>query len=127
MAERFLEQCRSNPAVVKRLRENPELVDSVVEIYKRARIERLLAMRNVGGMGGNHGGPQLALYSKMFGARFISHMARVLGPCAYTDDPGWALADGMFEVGQRSGICLAPGGTPEAYKIGISRSLRIGR
>ncbi len=127
MAEKFIEQCRSNPVVLKRLHENPELVHSVVEIYKNTQIERLLAMRNVAGMGGNHGGPQLALFSKMFGATFISHMARVLGPYAHTDDLEWGLADGMFEVGQRCGICLAPGGTPEAYKIGISRSLRIGR
>lgn len=127
MAEKFLEYCRTNPMLIKRLRENPELTESVVKIYKHAQIERLFTMRNISGLGGNHGGQQLALYSKMFGAEFISHMSRVLGPYAYTDDPECVLADGMFEVGQRCGICLAPGGTPEAYKIGISRSLRIGR
>jgi len=127
MAEKFLKQCRDNPAVSKRINENPELIDSVVEIYMGAQIERLFTMRNIGGMGGAYGGPHLALYSKMFGTRFTPHMARVLGPYVYTDDTEWGLDDGIFEVGQRSGICLAPGGTPEAYKIGISRALRIGR
>jgi hypothetical protein len=37
------------------------------------------------------------------------------------------LEDEIFEVGERSGICTAPGGTPEALKIVISRALRIGR
>ena len=34
---------------------------------------------------------------------------------------------GMFEVGQRGGVCFAPAGTPEAQKIIISRALAIGR
>jgi 3-oxocholest-4-en-26-oyl-CoA dehydrogenase alpha subunit len=127
MAEKFLDVCKTNPIISGRLKQNPELVDSVVEIYIGAQIERLLNMRNADGKGGAYGGPQLALYSKMFGTAFVSHMARVLGPYAFTTDETHALGEGIFEVGQRSGICLAPGGTPEAYKIGISRALRIGR
>ena len=127
MAEKFLKQCRENPLISSRLKENPELIDSVVEIYIGAQIERLLNMRNADGKGGAYGGPQHALFSKMFGTRFVSHMARVLGPFAFTDDDEWGLEGGLFETGQRSGICLAPGGTPEAYKIGISRALSIGR
>lgn len=127
MARRFLAQCRENPRVARRLRENPHLLDSVVEIYIGSQIERLLSMRNACGLGGAYGGPQLTVFSKMFGTRFTPHMARVLGPCAFADDPTWGLEDGFFEVGERSGICLAPGGTPEALKIGISRALSIGR
>ena len=127
MAEKFLEICRTHPVISKRLKGSPELVDSVVEIYIGVQIERLLNMRNADGRGGAYGGPQLALYSKMFGTRFSTHMARVLGPYAYTHDEKYALGEGIFEVGQRCGICLAPGGTPEAYKIGISRALSIGR
>jgi len=127
MADKFFTQCKNNPIISNRLKENPELMDSVVEIYVGTQIERLFNMRNADGKGGAYGGPQLALYSKMLGTRLISHMASVLGPYAYTDDEEWGLSDGIFEVGQRCGICLAPGGTPEAYKIGISRALRIGR
>jgi len=54
-------------------------------------------------------------------------MARVLGPFALTDDDEWGLEENIFEVGERSGVCIAPGGTPEALKIVISRALRIGR
>ena len=80
-------------------------------------------------MGGAYGGPQLKLYQKMFGAKFIADMANVLGPYSFIDEDEaeWLLDDGHFEIGQRCGICLAPGGTPEAMKIIISRALAIGR
>ena len=125
--DKFLEQCKNNSNVVKRLTENPKLVDSVIDIYIGAEIERLLAIKNTGGKGGRSGGPRLQLYSKMFGARLVADMANVLGPYAFTDDAEWGLDEGIFEVSQRSGICLAPGGTPEALKIVISRALAIGR
>jgi alkylation response protein AidB-like acyl-CoA dehydrogenase len=127
VAEKFLARCKSNPNIVKRLRENPQLLDSVVNVYIGAQIERLFSMRNAAGMGGPYAGPQLAVYQKMFGARFIADMAKVLGPYALIDDAEWVLDEGIFEVGQRCGICLAPGGTPEAMKIIISRALGIGR
>jgi hypothetical protein len=66
-------------------------------------------------------------YSKMYGARIIADMAKVLGPYALTDDDEWGLDESIFEVGQRGGLCLAPGGTPEATKIIMSRLLGIGR
>ncbi len=131
MVERFLSYCKSNPNIVKRLRENPQLLDSLVDIYIGAQIERLLAIRNAwlacSGRQAPYAGPQLGLYSKMFNSRLVADMAKVLGPCAFTDDAEWSLEGGMFEVGQRAGVCFAPGGTPEAQKIIISRALGIGR
>lgn len=127
MAEKFLAQCRSNPIVMKRLRENPLLLDSVVNVYIGSQIERLFSLRNAAGKGGPYSGPQLALYQKMFGTRFIAAMGNVLGPYALADGGEWMLDDGIFEVGLRCGICLAPGGTPEAMKIIIARALAIGR
>ncbi len=129
LAEKFFAQCKSNPNIVKRLRENPQLLNSVVNIYIGEQIGRLLSIRNITGMGGAYGGPQLALHQKMFGAKFITDMANVLGPYSFIDEDEdeWLLDDGHFELGQRCGICLAPGGTPEAMKIIISRALAIGR
>ena len=127
VAEKFFAQCKNNPNIVKRLRENPHLVDSVVNIYIGVQIERLYAIRNADGKGGAYGGPQSVLYSKLFGTTFIADMAEVLGPCALADEGEWCLDEAIFEVGQRCGICLAPGGTPEAMKIIISRALAIGR
>ena len=127
IADKFMEQCRSNPYIIKRLKENPHLVDSVVNIYAFSQVERLLALRNGTGQGGAHGGPQLMVYSKLGGAQFIEDMAAVMGPYAFTDGDNWIMDEGTFEVGQRCGICLAPGGTPEAMKIIISRALGIGR
>jgi hypothetical protein len=131
MMDDFFDQCRNNPCVAGRLRENPQLLDSVASIYIDTQIERLIALRNAW-LSYSHeflpyAGPQLALFSKMFGARCIADMAKVLGPYTFTDDNEWGLAEGIFEVAQRCGICLASGGTPEALKIGISRALSIGR
>ncbi len=127
MSEKFLAQCKTDPKVKRRLKENPLLLNSVLEIYIGTQIERLWTMRNINGMGGTYGGPQLSLFSKMFGTRFVKHMAKVLGPVVYTSDSEWGLENGHFETGQRCGICLAPGGTPESYKINISRALSMGR
>ena len=126
LTERFLDQCKNNPNVVRRLRENPQLLDSVVNVYIGAEIQRLWGLRNAGRPTPG-AGPQLTLYSKMFGERLMADMAKVLGPYALTTDDEWGLEEGLFEVGQRAGVCVAPGGTPEALKIIISRSLRIGR
>lgn len=127
VAEKFLGQCRTNPVIRKRLGENPHLLDSVVNIYIGSQIERLFSMRNFAGKGGRYGGPQLAAYSKIFGTKCIADMAGVMGPSTFTDDTQWCLDEGIFEVGQRCGVCLAPGGTPEALNIGIARALTIGR
>ena len=131
VVEKFLEQCRSNPNIVKRLKENPQLLDSMVNIYVGGEIERLFSIRNAwlprSGKRAPYAGPQLQLYSKMFGARLTADMARVLGPYALTEDTEWGLDEDIFEVSERSGVCFAPAGTPEALKIIISRALRIGR
>ncbi len=129
--DEFFQQCKTNPNIARRLRENPQLLNKVVDIYIDAQIERLFSIRNAWLVLSQghlpYAGPQLALYSKMFGTRFITDMAEVLGPYAFTDDAIWGLDEGRFEVGQRSGVCVASGGTPEALKIGISRALGIGR
>jgi len=127
VVERFLEQCRSNPSVVARLKENPQLLSTVIDTYISAQIERLFSMRNAGGVGGRYAGPQLAIYQKMFAGRLIADMAKVLGPSTLTDDAQCGIEDAIFEVAQRGGVCFAPGGTPEALKIVMSRALGIGR
>ena len=54
-------------------------------------------------------------------------MADVLGPYNFTDDEQWGMGNGIFDVAQRCAVALAPGGTPEALKIGIARALSVGR
>jgi len=125
-AEKFFDQCKNNPTVSKRLKENPELLHSVVDLYIGTKIERLLAIRN-SGRPLRGGGPQLQVYTKNLGARLGAVMASVLGPIAFTDDADLELDNGIFELGERGGLCFAPAGTPEAMKIIISRGLAIGR
>jgi len=84
-------------------------------------------MRNTGGKGGRYGGPQLQMYTKVSGASVMADIARVLGPYALTNDTEWGVGEDIFEVTQRSSVCVAPAGTPEASKIIISRALAIGR
>jgi len=127
LVEKFLAQCRNNPAVKESLKNNPQLIEAVVDVYIDAQILRLFSIRNAAGKGGRYGGPQLQLHTKMAGSRLISNMAKVLGPYVLTDDVEWDMEDGIFEVGERAGLCFAPAGTPEASKIIISRGLGIGR
>lgn len=127
MGEQFLAECKTNPGLVKRLKENPQLVDKLVDSYTFFQTERVLSIRDREGLGGVHGGPELMLFVKRGGARFGGYMASIFGPYALTDDPELTLGEGIFEVGERCSICQAPSGTPEALKIIISRALAIGR
>ena len=127
LSERFFEQCRTNPGIVKRLQDNPHLVDKVVDVYLYTQTERLLSIRNSGRQGGGYGGPHMAMYQKVFGSKLGEDMAEVLGPYTFVDEGDERLDDGIFEVGQRNSIAKAPGGTPEAMKIQIARALKIGR
>jgi len=131
LVERFLAQCRDNPHIRRRIEENPMLEDTMVEAYIGAEIERLFAIRNVAlprmGQRAPYAGPQLAWHTKELGLSMTNYMACILGPYALTNDAEHGLEDRLFEVGERNGVCIAPGGTPEALKIVISRALRIGR
>jgi hypothetical protein len=67
------------------------------------------------------------LHSKISGTKITPDMAKVLGPQVFADDGPWNIDNGLFEIGQRCAVALAPGGTPESYKINISRALSMGR
>jgi len=123
----FFEMCKNNPVVKRRLKENPQLMECVIDIYTIAQIQRLWGLRNAAGVGGFYAGPQLALHSKISGTKITPDMAKVLGPQVFADDGPWNIDNSLFEIGQRCAVALAPGGTPESYKINISRALSMGR
>lgn len=128
---RFLDECKSNPNIAARLRENPQLADNVVTYYIGNEIAKLWEIRNFwlqANMKRAPGrGPQLTMFTKYLGPTLATCLTRVLGPYALIDDPVWSLQGGAYEVLVRGSSLLAPGGTPEAQKIIISRSLGIGR
>ncbi len=125
--DRLLDRCKNDPDVANRLRENPQLMSTLVDIFVDAEKQRLFSIRNAGGRGGRSGGPRLQLYGKQLGNKVIAQIAQILGPYVFTDDDQWGLDDGLYEVGQRSGVITSPAGTPEALKIVIGRGLAIGR
>jgi 3-oxocholest-4-en-26-oyl-CoA dehydrogenase alpha subunit len=131
MVDKLLDQCKNNPVIKNRLLENPLLQGDMVEAFVGGEIERLFHMRNAAlpraGKRAAYAGPQTALFTKMLGLNMTAYLSRILGPQALTNDDQLILEDGLFEVCERSGLCIAPGGTPEALKIVISRALRIGR
>ena len=73
------------------------------------------------------GGPQQMNYTKFFAARLSVDMTAILGHYSLTDSEKWWLDEAIFEVGHRGSVAMAPGGTPEAMKIVISRGLAMGR
>ena len=127
VADRLFAQCKNNPNIARRLRENPHLLDTLVDIYIGAQIERLFRIRSHGGKAGPYGGPQEFLYSKVFTAKLAAGTQEILGPYALVDNTEWCLDEGIIERGQRQAIAAAPGGTPESLKIIIARALDIGR
>jgi hypothetical protein len=106
-------------------------LESVVDIFVSSEIIRLWGLRNAwiadSGQRAPYVGPQLGLYTKVKGGELIEDLAKVLGPYTFVEDTEWSLAEDIFEVVQRAGLCFAPAGTPEAQKIIISRALAIGR
>jgi alkylation response protein AidB-like acyl-CoA dehydrogenase len=127
IVRKFIDQCRNNPAIVERLKENPLLVENAINVYIEAEKERLFGLRNAGGMGGRAGGTHAQLFTKKFSILLTNEIAKVLGPYGLTSDEELGVEDTMFEVAQRGALCLAPLGTPEVLKIVISRALAIGR
>ena len=127
IVRRFIHQCKNNPVIADRIKENPLLLESVINVYIEAEKERLFGLRNAGGMGGYAGGTHAQLFSKKFSILLTNEIAKVLGPYGLTSDEELGIEDTMFEVAQRGALCLAPLGTPEVLKIVISRALAIGR
>ncbi len=127
IVRKFMDQCRNNPVIANRIKENPLLLESVINVYIEAEKERLFGLRNAGGMGGMSGGTHAQLFSKKFSITLTNEIAKVLGPCGLTSDEKAGVEDSLFEVAQRGALCLAPLGTPEVLRIVISRALAIGR
>jgi len=131
MLPKFIEECRSNPAIAQRLKENPLLLDQLVTYYIGNQVARLWSMRNF--YYGTHSmrapgrGPQLTLFTKYFGPTAAAAVIKILGPYGTIQDEEWSPLSGGYEVLIRGSSLLAPSGTPEAQKIIMGRSLNIGR
>jgi alkylation response protein AidB-like acyl-CoA dehydrogenase len=131
VADRFINYCRTDPDMVKRLKAAPELCDSLIDVYIDAQVERLFALRNYwirhAKQQRTYEGNQYSYFRKMFGVRMAKAMMDILGPYALTNDELRGIEDGAFECHQRAGIITAPGGSAEIQKVRMARRIGIGR
>lgn len=131
VADRFISYCRTDAAMVQRLKDNPDLAETAVRVYMDAQIERLLALRTYwirhAKKERTYEGNQYSYFRKMFGVRLAAAMMDLLGPYALTSDARRGVEEGLFECHQRAGIITAPGGSAEIQKVRMARRIGIGR
>ena len=132
LLERFFSQAKSMARNGKRLTEDSDIRDLLVDAFIDSEVSRLFGLRNYWmrhtGQELSYEGPQSSYYRKVSGLRTARAMLQALGPYALTNDAEWDPSDGHMEVFQRSSIvALHPGGTAEIQKVIMARRIGIGR
>jgi alkylation response protein AidB-like acyl-CoA dehydrogenase len=132
MLERVMTYARNTTRGGRRLTEDPDVQDSLVDFYVNSQITRLLHFRNFAyraeGRQLTYEGSQAYLHQKRSALSKARAILDVMGPRALISDPEWAVEDGHIEVHQRASIVEQhPGGTAEIQRVIIARRLGIGR
>jgi alkylation response protein AidB-like acyl-CoA dehydrogenase len=133
--DRFVEwlftYCRETKRNGQPLSKDPDIQQTLVEIYIDAQVERLLGMRMwwmfSAGRPITYEGTQLALYMKLRATKLAKQMVQILGPYSLTTDPKWRPVKGRFEIFQRLSLLVHAGGTPEILKLLMARDIGIGK
>lgn len=130
--ERLLRYCQETVRDGQPLTKDPDVRDTLAEIYIKGEVTRLFGLRNFwlayAKQPHSYEGPQLSLYRKMAGLWMTGAILEALGPAALTTDEIWGSADGFLESQQRNGIvAVHPGGTADIQRVSMARRIGIGR
>jgi alkylation response protein AidB-like acyl-CoA dehydrogenase len=130
--ERLMAYCTTVRHGDRLLIEDPDVRDTLAEIYLRLETLRLLTVRNFWRNYTQHkvpyNGPQLTYLRKTTGLWLTKAILDIAGPAALTRDEVWGALDGRAEPQQREGIQdLMPGSTIDVQRVVLSRALGLGR
>ena len=114
--DRLLRYCQETKRDGVPLSQEPDVRDSLADIYIQTEIQRLFGLRNFyltyARKPKSYEGPQLSYYRKMTGLWMTGAILEAVGPAALTTDPTWGSPAGFLETQQRNGIVsVHPGGT----------------
>ena len=130
--ERLLAYCQTTQRDGRPLTADPDVRDTLAEIYVKAEVSRLFGLRNFwltyARQPRSYEGPQLSLHRKLAGLWMTGAILEAVGPAALLDDEEWGSVDGFLEAQQRNGIvAMHPGGTADIMKVTLARRIGIGR
>lgn len=132
LVERFIDHCKHHPRGGEPLSKDPDVRESLVDIFIESEITRLFGLRNYwlahADQPRSYEGSQFSLRRKLSGLEIAEKMLDIIGPAALTRDPEWSALAGSLEYYQRDAItALHPGATTDIQRVIISRRIGIGR
>src|SRR5712691_9085443 len=130
--DRLLRYCQETKRDGVPLTQQPDVRDSLADIYIKTEITRLFGLRNFyltyARKPKSYEGPQLSYYRKTAGLWMTGAILEAVGPAALTTDPTWGSSAGFLETQQRNGIVsVHPGGTTDIQRVQMARRIGIGR
>src|SRR5213594_1169342 len=130
--DRLLRYCQETKRDSAPLSQQPDVRDSLADIYIKTEITRLFGLRNFyltyARKPKSSEGPQLSYYRKTTGLWMTGAILEAIGPAALTTDHAWGSAAGFLETQQRNGIVsVHPGGTTDIQRVQMARRIGIGR
>lgn len=130
--ERLIAYCQENTRDGEPLTKDPDVRDTLAEIYIKGEVQRLFGLRNFwltyARQPKSYEGPQLSYHRKMSGLWMTGAILEMLGPVALIDDEEWGSPGGFLESQQRNGIvAVHPGGTADVQRVSMARRIGVGR
>jgi len=130
--DRLLRYCQETKRDGAALSQQPDVRDSLADIYIKTEITRLFGLRNFyltyARKPKSYEGPQLSYYRKTAGLWMTGAILEAVGPAALTTDHTWGSSAGFLETQQRNGIVsVHPGGTTDIQRVQMARRIGIGR
>ncbi len=132
LLERLLHYCRTHEIDGHPMIEDPEVRETLTEIFMQTEITRLFGLRNYylayTNKPRSYEGSQHLMHKKVSELKIAGLVQKILGYNALTTDPDYEVEEGHVELHQRSAIVgLHPAGTVEIQKLIIARRMGIGR